>query len=380
MTDQPPTIAHLQRFADQPLGEGPTLVVLGAAKLGNYAVLQPLLRGLREKYPGSKLVYVGSRRTAELERLNPWIDEALPLAELGAGATQALGAWRVAQPDGVDLVINADGHSAHTEHWVTALAPRYVVGRAPLAVGDLPLQRLALDPDWSSADLVRRYAGWITSNSIRELQCRVAWVRTDYERVELPRQAPPEGLPPVLLAVNGERSAKLWCLDHWLALLTRMGRELDLGAEPFGLIGGPPAPDPGPGGLTEAALVAWGVRDLRARLSLPELVGAMASSRLVVCVDSGPMHLAAAAGCPTVVIFGTDRAGLGASPRELWAPRSGRVHLASTPISCAGCRDLAYSNDHCPLEDHPCQRQLDPSLVWPQVLSAWRQGQPSCKA
>jgi len=380
MTLPPPIIAPLQRFADQPLGDGPTLVVLGAAKIGNYVVLQPLLRGLREKYPQARLVYVGSLRTAELERLNPWIDEALPLAERGAGATQALVAWRAAQPAGVDLVINADGHSAHTHDWVIALAPRYVVGRAPLAGGELPLQRLALDPDWNSADLVRRYAGWITSNSIRELQCRVAWVRTDYERVELPRQVPPVGLPQVLLAVNGERSAKLWSLDHWLALLARMGQELDLGVDQFGLIGGPPGPDPGTGGRIEAALVAWGVSDLRARLSLPELVGAMAASRLVLCVDSGPMHLAAAAGCPTVVIFGTDRAGVGASPRELWAPRSRRVHLASTPISCGGCRDLAYSNDHCPFEDHPCQRQLDPTLVWPLVVGAWRQGQPSSKA
>lgn len=378
--NQPSSSPALQRFADQPLGDRPTVVVLGAAKIGNYVVLQPLLRGLRQKYPGARLVYVGSRRTAELEQLNPWLDEALPLAEQGAAATAALLAWRGDQPAGVDLVINADGHSAHTTAWVTALAPRYVVGRASLAGGDLPLQRLALDPDWASVDLVRRYGGWIASNSIRELHCRVAWVPTDYERVELPHRSPPPDLPEVLLAVNGERRAKLWCLEHWLALLERMRRDLNLPVDRFGLIGGPASPEPGPGGLIEAALVAWGVRDLRARLPLPELVGAMAASRLVLCVDSGPMHLAAAAGCPTVVIFATDEAGIGASPRDLWAPRSPRVHLTRTPFSCGGCRELAYANDACPLAFHPCQRQLDPDLVWPLVLAAWRQGQPSCRA
>ena len=373
MNHQPATAA-MQRFADQPLGDRPTLVVLGAAKIGNYVVLQPLLRGLRQKYPLARLVYVGSRRTAELEQLNPWLDESLPLAEQGAAAAAALAAWRAAQPAAVDLVINADGHSAHTQAWIAALAPRYVVGRAPLAGGDLPLQRLALDPDWAALDLVRRYAGWITTNSIRELHCRVAWVQTDYERVELPFLPPPADLPEVLLAVNGERRAKLWCLDHWLELLERMRRDLALPADRFGLIGGPPGPDPGQGGQIEAALVAWGVRDLRARLPLPQLLGAMAASRLVLCIDSGPMHLAAAAGCPTVVIFATDSAGIGASPRDLWAPRSSRVHVTSTPLSCGGCRELAYANDACPLEAHPCQRQLDPALVWPLVQAAWRQG------
>ncbi len=50
----------MQRFENHPLGPQPRIVVLGASKLGNYVVLQPLLRGLREKYPGCTLTYVGS--------------------------------------------------------------------------------------------------------------------------------------------------------------------------------------------------------------------------------------------------------------------------------------------------------------------------------
>ena len=175
----------MQRFRDQPLGDRPTIVVLGAAKIGNYVVLQPLLRGLREKVPGADLTYVGSRRTSELEIHNPWINRSLPLAEQGEEATSPLMSLR-----GADLVINADGHSRHTLSWVSALEPRFVVGAAPIPAGDHPLQQLALDPHWARADLVERYRGWIDSNSIRELHCRVAWVTTEFERVELP-QAPP---------------------------------------------------------------------------------------------------------------------------------------------------------------------------------------------
>lgn len=139
------------------------IVVLGLAKLGNYVVLQPLLRGLRETHPHAEITYVGSWRTRELERLNRWIDGSLPLAEKGRDAIADLEVWR--GEERIDLVINADGHNPRTLDWLQALRPAHVVGRAPLASGDHPLQRLA---------------------------------------------------------VNGERSAKIWPAQHWLALLEQL--------------------------------------------------------------------------------------------------------------------------------------------------------------
>lgn len=363
----------MQRFADQPLGDRPALVVLGAAKLGNYVVLQPLLQGLRRKYPHADLTYVGSRRTIELERRNPWIDRSLPLAERGAAAAAVLARWRERRGP-IDLVINADGHSPHTRVWVEALAPRYVVGEAPLPPGEHPLQRLALDPDWSAPDLERRYTGWIGASSITALFCRVAWLRCDGEPPRLPAAPPPAGLPPVLLAVDGERPAKLWPLEHWRALCARLAAELDLPPARLGLVGAPPVGPGGPGRRIEAGLLADGVRDLRGRLPLPQLVGAMAASRLVLAIDSGPMHLAAAAGCPTVAIFATDSAGVGASPARLWAPRSPRVLVTRTPVGCEGCHALSYANDACVVPGHPCMAALGVEQVWPLVLRAWREG------
>ena len=363
----------MQRFADQPLGDRPVLTVLGAAKLGNYVVLQPLLKELRRKYPRADLTYIGSRRTAELERCNPWIDRSLPLAEQGAAAAAVLARWRQRRGP-IDLVINADGHSPHTRLWVEALAPRYVVGEAPLPPGPHPLHQLALDPDWSSPDLERRYAGWIGARGIAALFCRVAWLGTDGEPPVLPAVPPPAGLPPVLLAVDGERPAKLWPLEHWRALCARLEAELDLPPSRLGLVGAPPVGAGGPGRRIEAGLLADGVRDLRGQLRLPELVGAMAASRLVLAIDSGPMHLAAAAGCPTVAIFATDAAGVGASPGRLWAPRSPRVLVTRTPVRCEGCQSLAFANDACVVPGHPCMAALGVESVWPLVLRAWREG------
>ena len=369
----------MRRFRDEDLGPRPRIVVLGAAKLGNYVVLQPLLRGLRRKYPDARITYVGSQRTLELERLNPWIDASLPLAEQGPAALPALRQWRRTLPEtgggsGVDLVINADGHAPHTPAWTQALDPRFVVGAAPIPPGDHPLHALALDPHWASPALVERYRGWVGSNSIRELHCRVAWVDTDFERVQLPAEPAPPGLPPVLIAVNGERPAKLWPLEHWLVLLERLRQTMGLTANAIGLIGGPPPAEPRqPGDRLERALLARaGVRDLRGRLSLPALVGALARSRLCIAVDSGPLHLAAAAGCPTVALFGTDADGIGASPRDLWAPRAEHVWVSRSLERCGGCLQVRFENPACPLERHACMDGLPPDAVWPLIQQAWR--------
>ena len=57
-----------------------------------------------------------------------------------------------------------------------------------------------------------------------------------------------------------------------------------------------------------------------AGLSLPELLAAMSAADVFLGNDSGPSHLAAALGRPTVALFGpTDPA--------VWAPRGRRVHI-----------------------------------------------------
>ena len=67
--------------------------------------------------------------------------------------------------------------------------------------------------------------------------------------------------------------------------------------------------------------------------SLRELAAVLKRSALVVALDSGPMHIAAAVGAPTVGIFAlkTDL------PRR-WQPLGPRVALVEPSYPCPGCR------------------------------------------
>ncbi len=105
------------------------------------------------------------------------------------------------------------------------------------------------------------------------------------------------------------------------------------------------------------------VQDLRGKTSLPELAGAFKQARAAVVVDAGPMHLAAAVGCPTVCIFGNDADGDGASPINLWAPRVANAFIVRTPAKCTLCVEQRFKNEACLVAGHPCMRALQPAFV-----------------
>lgn len=57
---------------------------------------------------------------------------------------------------------------------------------------------------------------------------------------------------------------------------------------------------------------------------LPELAGLLEGADLFIGNDSGPTHIAAALGTPTIALFGPT------NPR-IWGPRGGRVHIIQAP-------------------------------------------------
>jgi heptosyltransferase-2 len=88
---------------------------------------------------------------------------------------------------------------------------------------------------------------------------------------------------------------------------------------------------------------------LAGRTTIVELIGVLSHARALVSNDTGPAHLGAALGVPTVTIFG---------PTEQWATEPlGRAAAVSHPVECAPCmlRD-------CPI-DHRCMTNVHVETV-----------------
>src|SRR3954447_25714182 len=104
----------MERFTDQPLGRAPHVAVVFYDSIGDFVVATPLLRGLREKYPGCVVDYLGGERTRELEAASPLLDSRYSLFGV-PGAVRDLPAYvaaRLAAAGPYDLAINCEAHAA----------------------------------------------------------------------------------------------------------------------------------------------------------------------------------------------------------------------------------------------------------------------------
>ncbi len=95
---------------------------------------------------------------------------------------------------------------------------------------------------------------------------------------------------------------------------------------------------------------------LAGKTSIAELAACYENALLVLGPDSGPLHLAAAVGAPTVSLYGP------ADPAEFgpWGPAERHITLASN-IGCRPCRVLDWDGDDAAW--HPCLRDISVNQV-----------------
>ncbi len=91
------------------------------------------------------------------------------------------------------------------------------------------------------------------------------------------------------------------------------------------------------------------------KLSLPELVGVLAASDVLVCNDSAPGHLAAACGTPVVTFFGP-------TDPVRYRPWGDGVHVVIRDIC-----PFRPCFDYCRFPEPHCLTRLDPQDTWPEV-------------
>lgn len=160
------------------------------------------------------------------------------------------------------------------------------------------------------------------------------------------------GAAPILLHVGASKPANRWLPERFGDLARACSSEFGV---PVCLTGGPQDRE-----LAARALARAGdarCLDFAGRTALLELAELQRRSLVTVSCDSGPMHLAAAAGAPVVALFGA------ADPRRT-GPWGAAHRVVRTMPPCAPCNQR-----ECPLPRHACMEDLTVEQVLATIKS-----------
>jgi heptosyltransferase-2 len=130
-------------------------------------------------------------------------------------------------------------------------------------------------------------------------------------------------------------SAKRWGEDRFAAVADILAAELRLQVALIGSERERPIAEQIQGRMKTRAAVLSG------KTSLDTLIGILAESSLMITNDSGPMHIAAALGIPTVAVFGS-------TDERVTSPSGPRARVVKHPVECSPCLLR-----ECPI-DHRC--------------------------
>jgi len=343
------------------------IVALMIGEIGDLIVTFPTLEALKARFPDAHLTLIARPAVRDLVAAQPAVDEFMPFSasglpsKLGFMAHLALKRWDL----WVDLHTPTYNTCCSNEHVFrrNALLMRAAGCRYRLGFGVAPmtpkLTHVVPAPDENTlqteniADTTLRLADgagdprWRKAISISPALRDAMAERLGTDDADIPF---------IGLFFGGKQSANVWPETH-IARFLPMALERLPGYR-FVLFGG----------AHEAAFVARvlatlkpdhasRIMNLTHRLSLIETAAAMSLCRLVVSTDSGPMHIADAAGAPLVTLFGSH------SYLPIWLPRTPRKRVINHRPPCSLC----FASE-CP-ENRECMSAISPEEVMTEVQS-----------
>ena len=357
----------------QPPATPARILVVRPDHLGDALFTTPALRALRQAFPGAEIVcLVGPWASAVYGRL-PHVERLIECECPGFAPQPKPSPW---QPYGLLLRTAAE---LRRQRFAVALNLRFdfwwgallsFAAAVPTRVGYgvpecAPFLTVAAAYARGHHEVVQNLAlvahlvACAEGERERWLKAQLAAARLEFPLQPAERQAAADFLrevgsgataPAVAIHPGTRGRAKLWTAEGWAAVADALAQRLGAVV----LLTGTAAEE----GLCLAVQQRMRRRAvvLAGRTTLGELVALFERCALVLGVDSGPLHLATAAGTPTVHLYGpSDHVAFGpfGDPARHAVVRAG--------VYCSPCHKFDWPLD-APHE-HDCMRAISPAMV-----------------
>lgn len=323
------------------------VLVMRLDNVGDVVMTGPVFRTLRRALPGARLVLMTSPAGAQVAPLLPCVDDVLVHRALWQDARAAMPLDPARELALVERLRSGhfDAAVILTSFRQTPFPAAYAcylagipirLGRSALFGGGVLSPCAPAVPDdlhQVARNLSLLEAAGFTA-ARRDLELRVpASAREGAARVLAEHGIDPER-PCVVVAPGASCSARQYDVERFAAVAAGVA---DAAGMPVVVVGSPRETALAEHVASRArAAVPRGrpsvaIESVAGRTTVPELAALVEHAALVVCNDSGPMHMADALRRPMVVLFsGTDL-------ESQWAPRSSPAVLLRRPTDCAPC-------------------------------------------
>ena len=331
------------------------LVTQTGGWVGDMVLLTPTLRALKTAYPQSHLALLVRPLVADLMATHPYVDEVM-VDSKGKGFNRLPSFYNL-----VNEIRRSDFDLAvvlHPTSLRNALIPflagiperigSNVSGRGILLTGNCA--------DRTDLHEVHRYLRVLELIDIHEQNAKLEFWHTDADRHAARQILAAHGISPKehLIGVNLGTTwrTKHWSLENFAEVITQVQKRLDARI----LLTGSTAEIPL--GEAFAGIAKVETINLIGKTTLMQLGALIESCALYLTCDSGPMHIAAAVGTPTIALFGPT------SPIR-HGPYGENHEVIEKPVECRPC----YKRK-CMRKDqlHLCMTEIDPNEVVAQVL------------
>lgn len=321
------------KFSDRP-----RVLVITLRRLGDVLLTTPLTHALRHGLPGARVDMLVFRGTEAILAGNPDIDEVIAIPEKPGFMDMV----RLVSPlwRRYDLAITTQTGDRPT--FLAWIAGRFRAGLVP--AGKRTWRQLLINRDVEADPDLHRV---IELNRIA-LALGID-VRPQIVVPRFSKSACAARAPYAVLHANPKYKIRRWTDDGWRALAKGL-RERGLGVVVTG------SPDTAERDYLDRLWtpISPPVERVDGRLDWGELTGLLAGASVFIGPDTSMTHLAAAAGCPTIGIYGpASPHGMGPWPagglERPWAragsiQHRGNVWVVQNPLPCMPCDRLGCDN------------------------------------
>ena len=312
------------------------ILIRGPNWVGDAVLAIPALKAVRSHFPGAEITLLVRPWVAGLFTSAPFIDKVWREAK-----PSKLGDWtritRDIRASQFDLALLLPNSFESALMMFLARVPRRI-GYA--TDGRRWMLTSSIEPPAGSRHQVHYYLDLVKALQAGAERPSIEIESTPEERADARTLLREEGIPDsehflVLNPGAAYGSAKRWHEDRFAEVADILAREMSLNVAIIGSAAERPIAEQIRGLMKSRTAVLSG------KTSLETLIGVLAESSLMITNDSGPMHIAAALGVPTVAVFGS-------TDERVTAPFGPRTRVVKNPVECSPCLLR-----ECPI-DHRC--------------------------